>query len=838
MKKRILIVKVERIVAECMAQCLARAGYDIVGIAKSGEEAVRISGESKPDLILMDIVNRDDLDGIKTAAIIRERFKIPFIFLTVDSQEGVLERANAMEPLGYLVKPYEEASLVLAVETALHKAGLDRQLAHSLEWFYTTLKCIGDGVIAIGMDERITFMNNRAEELTGWKFEDANERMISEVFEIVNINTREKVNNPALVALRTEDIVTLDPDTVLVRQDGSELPIDDAGSPIRNSEGELIGSVLVFRDISKQYEAERAVKKYQEKMEREVAQRTAALSRRVNLESLVTSISLPLVRLQGDDLSRGLNSALRKLGESLNFDHCTLYQLKKTDSGHIFSVTHEWNSTATGTESARCLPDYTSMANSWWVAQVQQYGYILVNSLDDLPPEATVERELLEKIGNQSMIAIPFGGGDGVLTGSVVLGSSGEGDWNRDDVQILMTLGHFIDSIIDRARAEDERSRLASELIQSRKLEAIGKLSGGIAHDFNNMLVPIIGYSDVIIERMEADGECSEEISAIRDAAESAAALTRQLLSFARKQILKKSRVNLHEIVTGTQKLLQRLLGADISFELYSSPQTWSMIADRSQIEQILMNLCVNAGDAMKSGGSIIVNVENVTLSGGNYIYLSVEDTGPGMDRATLERIFEPFFSTKGNEGTGLGLSVVLGIVEQHEGRISVDSEPGRGSRFNIWIPAAEGAEVEEEIRPVTARSLAIGGQESILLIEDEASVLQFVSQALRKKGYQVETAMSVAEAFKVYEANGGVFDLIYSDAMLPDGTGMEIVGKLLAGDDSLRALLSSGYTDHRSLVDMANEQRIAFLHKPYSLPDLYKTVRAVLDGEESALLA
>jgi PAS domain S-box-containing protein len=838
MKKKILIVEDERIVAEDMAQCLEVAGYEIVGIAKRGDEAIKLAEEHNPNLILMDIVIRGELDGIETAAIIRDRFQIPHIFLTAYSQEGILERAKATEPLGYLVKPYEEANLISTVEIAMHKAGLDRELASSLEWFYTTLKCIGDGVIATHTDGKIAFMNNKAEVLTGWKFEDASEEPISDIFKIVNEDSGEKVDNPALVSLRTQKSEVLAPRTVLIRRDGTKLPIDDAGSPIRNSNGELIGAVLVFRDISLQREAEKKVINYQSQLENKVEERTDALRERIELESFVTSLSLSLIQLEDQEFDGGLIEILGKLGEFLTLDSCSLFQSATLKSGRALVATHGWRSAKSSHSPVKKLPENCARQDSWWSSQIHQKGYILVNSVEDIPESAGEEREVFAEFGSRSLVVIPMGD-DQNLTGLLTLCPADERDWSKEDVRILLMLGQFIGSIIVRRRAETERTKLAEELIQSRKLEAIGKLSGGIAHDFNNMLVPIIGYSDVLIARMEEDGESSNEILAIRAAAESAAGLTRQLLSFARKQILKKTDTSLHEVIRGMRGLLERALGEDISFEVYSNSNSWNILADKSQFEQVIMNLCVNARYAMADGGSIIINLENVSLPQGDFVFLCVEDTGPGMERKVLERIFEPFFSTKGNDGTGLGLSVVLGIVEQHDGKISVDSEPGRGTRFNVWIPRKAKSEVDvQSVRPNSLRAGMTGGSESILLIEDEASVITFVSQALRQKGYHVETAMSVAEAFKVYEENGGLFNLIFSDAMLPDGTGMEVVEKLLDQNKNLCALLSSGYTDHRSLIDMANDRRIAFLHKPYALPDLYKTVRSVLDGEERALLS
>jgi len=825
MKKSILIIEKDGAVTEQLKNCLLSAGYDVCGVIHRGEEAISAVRTLRPALIIYGMELSGELDGVETASIITNRVQTPHLYLIDNADESQMQRIQASHPMGILSLPFEESRLTSAVNLAFEKI----VRGQSSDWFESAFDHIEDGVITTDDDGEILRMNARAEVLTGFDFVAATGASLGEV---LHLTEDSEMENPARHVLQTAKPYVFASE---IQSGEKTVTVDCKCVPHSNKKGVIAGTVIVLREKKEPELVAAPVPAAVEEIVTTVVVDDAGtddLRKRLELESFVGSIVLPLAGVETSQFQPEFENTLKELGEHLGMDYCSALTSVVNTPGE-FLAAYNWGDPGKGLMAA--LLGFCGNETTWWHTHLTENHGILLRSGDDIPSGHKEELTRLAATGFESIVALPF---DDEASGYLVMCAKEAHEWSEETVEVMRKLAKVAGEILKRNRACVEREIRANELVQSRKLDAIGKLSGGIAHDFNNILVPIIGYSDVIIERMEADGESSEEIAAIRSAAESAAALTRQLLSFARKQILKKSRTNMHDIVTDIQQSLTKLLGEETSLEVYSSRNTWNMIADRSQCEQILTNLCVNARDAMKGSGSIIINVENVELPNGKFIYLSVEDTGPGMDRKVLERVFEPFFSTKENNGTGLGLSVVLGIVEQHQGRISVDSEPGRGSRFNIWIPAAAGAEVEEEVRPVTARSLAMGGQETILLIEDEKSVIEFVSQALRKKGYQVETAMSVAEAYRVYGENAGLFDLIFSDAMLPDGTGMEVVEKLLGENESLRALLSSGYTDNRALVDMANEPRISFLHKPYSLPDLYKTVRAVLDDEDAALLS
>ncbi len=841
-RAKILVVEDERIVAEDIRMSLEDAGYSVCGIAKRGEEAIQLAKEHQPDLALLDIVLRGEMDGIGVAQQIRE-FQIPFIFLTAYSQQGVIERAKATEPLGYLIKPFEQASLISSVEIAVHKAQIDQQLQASHEWFYTTLRSVGDGVIATDPDGKIVFLNAVAEELTGWSSDETAGKDIQEVFEIRHETTRQLVKNPALVALETQEVVGLADDTVLIRRDGKELPIDDSGSPIRNSAGELVGAVLIFRDITEKKIADEEVTKYQTHLESIVSKRTEELHARVQLEELVSSISIDILDLNDDELDQGIVKALGRMGEFLQMDHCIVYQYEKNSEGKLeFTASHGWGNT----DSKKFpIPDSTAWGESWCISQVREQGRLTLSSLDDIPEDAFEEREALEAEKIQSLGVFPIGR-RGKLHGVLLLASHQEYAWKRHGTRLFDMFVQIVLSALQRLDAAKEKTRLMEELNQANKLEAIGKLTGGIAHDFNNMLLPIIGYSDMLLDPDRVATKASkEEIHEIRKAAESAAALTHQLLAFSRKQILEKCPMDLNELIESKRVLLSRVLGEDIDIVVKLDENAGAIEADRGQMDQVIMNLCVNARDAMPDGGAISMSTESVRAikpgshNRADYLRTTIQDTGVGMPDEVMERVFDPFFTTKGMDGTGLGLSVVVGIIEQHEGWIDVSSEVGKGTKFEIYLPMVK-AETPQ-LTPTTERSHHPSRSgERILLIEDEMSVITFVKTALVKKGYEVTTAMSAKEALRVFAEHEGRFDLIFSDAMLPDGTGMEVLMELLATRPHIKGLLSSGYTDHRALVDAARENEIAFLHKPYALTSLYEMVAKVLsqDDEEEIPLA
>src|SRR6201987_1464085 len=393
--------------------------------------------------------------------------------------------------------------------------------------------------------------------------------------------------------------------------------------------------------------------------------------------------------------------------------------------------------------------------------------------------------------------------------------------------------------------AEDvtERRALEEQLRQSQKMEAVGRLAGGIAHEFNNLLMVISGYFEFLLERLGAEPHLRGPAQEIASAAERASSLTRQLLAFSRKQMLAPRIINLNHIATENLKMLTRMIGEDIDLVMVPSPHLWSVRADAGQIEQVIMNLAVNARDAMPSGGKLTIETSNVTLDEeyarlqtplrpGDYVMVAISDTGVGMDAETQSHIFEPFFTTKGPKGTGLGLSTVYGIVKQSGGYVWVYSEIGRGTTFKIYLPRVAGTGEPVVQVPATLQSLRVEpGTETILLVEDEANLRYLARQYLEKQGYKVIEAADGAVAMQIAVAHEAVIHLLLTDVIMPGMNGRELAQRISEIRPNVKVLYMSGYTEnvigHNGTLDAG----VRLLQKPFTLRDLKNKVREVLDA-------
>ena len=384
-----------------------------------------------------------------------------------------------------------------------------------------------------------------------------------------------------------------------------------------------------------------------------------------------------------------------------------------------------------------------------------------------------------------------------------------------------------------------ERRRLEGQLRQAQKMEAVGRLAGGIAHDFNNVLSIILSYAEMVSTDLHPDEPLRQEVEEIRAAACRAADLTRQLLAFSRQQVLEVKVLSLNRCIAGMEKMLRRLLGADVALTSLQDPELWSMEADPSQIEQVILNLAVNARDSMPRGGKLTIQTANVMLDEeyarghhdvrpGPYVMLAMSDTGVGIDAETQARMFEPFFTTKEmGKGTGLGLATVFGIVKQSGGHIWVYSELGHGTTFKVYFPRVRG-EVKIPATPPPPETLR--GSETILLIEDDAQVRALARSILRRSGYVVLDAANGGEALLICEQHGAKIDLLLTDVVLPLMGGREIAERLRMMRPELKVLFMSGYTDDTVLQHGILDTGVAYLQKPLTPVSLMRKVREVLD--------
>jgi two-component system, cell cycle sensor histidine kinase and response regulator CckA len=385
--------------------------------------------------------------------------------------------------------------------------------------------------------------------------------------------------------------------------------------------------------------------------------------------------------------------------------------------------------------------------------------------------------------------------------------------------------------VAERKLAEEALLKSEEQLRQAHKMEAVGLLAGGVAHDFNNLLTVIAGYAETLLNDERTSPSARDDLSQISRAAEQAATLTRQLLAFSRRQVLKPEVLDLNLIVLDLEKMLHRLLGEDISLRVYLSARPAWITADPGQVEQVILNLVVNARDAIESGGRISIESSHVELSEPGHgarssVLLTVKDTGQGMDEETRSRIFEPFFTTKERgRGTGLGLATVYGIVQQSGGSISVHSEPGVGSAFKVYLPATR-EQPSERPPPLADSRLPEALPLTVLLVEDESMVRTVARRILEQHGMRVVEAENPAQALAIFRARSTEFDVVVSDVVMPGMSGPAMVEELLLLEPDLKVLYVSGYTNNALVHQAVIERGFVFLQKPFAPLELVRHVR------------
>ena len=414
------------------------------------------------------------------------------------------------------------------------------------------------------------------------------------------------------------------------------------------------------------------------------------------------------------------------------------------------------------------------------------------------------------------------------------------------DYLVKTNLKRLVPAVQRALREADERRQrklMEQQVQQLRKFEAIGKLAGGIAHDFNNVIGAILGWAEMGCEEAKPGTSLHDRFQKIRDQSLWAARLTSQLLAFARRQVLQPRNIDLNALAVEGVGLLRRLIGVQIEVRVLTTPDLRVTLADPTQIEQVLMNLCLNARDAMPEGGRLIIETQNAEVDEeycrtypyarpGSYVLLTVSDTGVGMDAATAERVFEPFFTTKEvGKGTGLGLATVYGIVKQHGGFIHLYSEPGKGTTFRIYLPAGTGVPVPREPKNDEQRPK---GTETILLAEDNDGLREAAYEMLQILGYHVILATNGAEATELLKANGGRIDLAILDVVMPGLSGPAAYSQMTAFQPDLRVIFATGYTAETVSLNSTLQKGIPILQKPYSLKNLGQIVRTTLDSPRS----
>ncbi len=650
-------------------------------------------------------------------------------------------------------------------------------LQASEERLRATLYSIGDAVITTDCDCRVLRMNPVAETLTGWGEDEARGTLLPDIFRIVHERTRQPAESPVDAALRQGAGIGLTGQALLLSRDGRETPIADSAAPIRDEEGVTIGVVLVFRSQA----AERA-------MEKERVMLTETIRASMN--------EIYIFDVKSGEFRFANQGALANLGY-------TFEQMSRLGAAAL-------NPKFTREEFERFIAPLLNREKQQLVIESTHHR------ADGSWYPVEVHLQLIDHEGDRVLLAI------------------------AEDITAKKQAE-------EKARlATEEASKLQEQLLHAQKMESVGRLAGGVAHDFNNMLGVIIGHADLALCDLDAESRVANSLREIQRAAEHSAGLTRQLLAFARKQTIKPRTIDLNEAVTNSLKMLRRLIGESIQLVFSPGNNLWMAKMDPAQLDQVLANLTVNARDAISSSGVITIRTTNELVDEtraasrpdarvGEYVVLYITDTGCGMDENTLGHLFEPFFTTKKmGEGTGLGLATLYGIVRQNDGFVTVESKPGAGSVFSVYLP-------RDRSEPSQGAAEGVGGtatgSETILLVEDETELLKLMKAALEGRGYTVLATGSPRQAISLAEERGCRIDLLITDVVMPEMNGRELKDRILTLRGEIRVLYISGYTADVIARHGILDGGVTLLEKPFTIGTLAAKVRSVLDARSDHLV-
>ena len=688
----------------------------------------------------------------------------------------------------------------------------EKDLQESEQRWATTLASIGDAVIATDAAGSITFMNAVAEELTGWTLQGALQKPVTDVFNIVNEHTRRQVESPVTKVIREGMIVGLANHTVLIRRDGTEVPIDDSGAPIRDGDGKTMGVVLIFRDITGRRQAENALRKAHDDLEVRVQERTEALlvanaavkAEHQRLYDVLETLPVYVILLTPDYHVPFANRFFReRFGESCGM-RCYEYLFNRTEPCEICetytivktNAPHHWEWTG---------PDGRNY---------DIYDYPFVDSdgsslILEMGIDITQQKEARKALGEA----------------------------NQALEHRTQELQQAYQKLVEEA---GEKQCLEDQLRQSQKMEAIGTLAGGIAHDFNNILAAIVGFTEMTIDDVPDRPEVEKNLTNVLKSAMRARDMVKQILAFSRKTNYERSPFALTPLIKETVQLLRASIPATVEIRLTNTASSDTILAAPAEVQQVLMNLATNASIAMQeTGGVMEISLSDIDfepdsfgadVGPGEHLQLAVKDSGVGMSPNVMKRVFEPFFTTRDvGKGTGMGLAVVYGIVKDLKGTVTVESAPGVGSTFRVLLPKAK-TQLEEEQPPAAQIPR---GKEHVLFVDDEEMLIEWGQATLERLGYTVTAVTNGTEAMKVFSSDPSGFDLVITDHTMSGLTGVQLAKALLKIRPDIPIILCTGHSETVS-PDIAKEAGIReYLMKPLVKQELAQAIRRVLDANK-----
>ena len=832
---------------------------------------------------------------------------IPFIIISGTIGEGVAVEAMRAGANDYLMKdnlarlaPTIEREMHDA-ENRRARRRAEAELRHSEAQYRRLIDTASEGIWIADARAHITYANQRLAEMLGYTVEEMIGRS---AFEVLDDDTRAgmKVNWQRRLQGIEEQY-----DLRLIRKDGSALWVILSATPIRDEQGQVTGALAMLTDITrrKQTEEEKAqfaaqIEEQRQRLNNIVASvpgvvweawgEPDAATQRINfvsdyvetmlgysVEEWLSTPNFWLSIVHPDDRERTARSAAADFASGKSSNTLEFRWVAKDGRvlwvQSISAVITDHEGRPVGLRGVTIDISEGKRAEEAVKQAEEKYRSIFENAVEGIfqstadgrfisvnPAMARIlgyesPEELIAHrtdIGtqhyvdeNSRAVLEPMLTAHGVAVGyeCEVYRKDRSKIWTVENVRAIRDEGgaalYYEGSIEDIT----ERKTLEEHVRQSQKLEAIGMLAGGIAHDFNNLLTVIGGYSDLTLARLREEDPLRSNISEVKKAAERAAGLTRQLLAFSRKQVLQPKVLDLNAVVSELEKLLRRLIGEDIGFRTALESSLGSVKADPGQIEQIIMNLAVNARDAMPRGGKLTIETQNVDLDEyyakrhiavipGPYVMLAVSDTGTGIDQETQARIFDPFFTTKeAGKGTGLGLSTVYGIVKQSGGNIWVYSEVGRGTTFKVYLPRVD--EGAQEYKRGAETEGAIQGAETVLVAEDEEMVRKLACKVLEMTGYQVLEAANGSTALLICERHKEPIHLVITDVIMPEMSGRELADRLAQLRPEMKVLYMSGYTDNAIVHHGVLDEGASFIQKPFATHALARKVREVLDASK-----
>ena len=563
------------------------------------------------------------------------------------------------------------------------------------------------------------------------------------------------------------------------------------------------------------------------------------LHARVRIEEMLGKISTEFVNVQDNQLDGKVMQSIEIIARTLKADRGAVFLISPDQT--TMHKTYEWHK-----------PNIKSLMGSfrkvpisrfpWWQGNFKKIKPIYFSHPDDMPRKASVEQLILKLSGVKSVIAVPMKYKEKLIGFLGFESVTRERSWNETDVALLTIIGNIFASAIENNKIEKEYKTIRKQLIHSQKMEAIGNLAGGVAHDFNNLLTVIQGRAQLLMMHTTEDDLRFKDLKHILDTTSRAANLTSQLLIFSRRHEIKPTLMDFNTTIKNILRMLEHIISEDIAIVTALDPNLWNVEADEANMEQVIVNLAVNARDAMPHGGRLIIKTENVTLEkvniktipeshSGNFIRVSIEDTGQGIPREIIPNIFDPFFTTKEEgKGTGLGLSVVYGIAKKHGGWVNVYSEIKHGSVFKLYLPASRKKSIKVTKKLPTQAALD-GSNELILFIEDDLDVLETVKEILELSNYSVIKAASAETALEIFTKEKDHIQLIISDIILPGMSGLELVNRLKSISPDVPVIFTSGYTEEKIKLQKVVEEGAAYIQKPYDKDQLLTKIKKLLSG-------